>query len=224
MATSLLFNISKFVILEYIYSDVTSLIEHNTNDIGFRKVVNGHEDGEETIINKDNATTVTRNVVDDTVIELPDGKYALLDNDAAFFYPNADPEVSVSDITITPALDITYDRVRVHILSGYNFEDLEGFIISLYARMNNDKVVRFCNLSHLISDTSRLFFNPKPLKLAEFIYDKYVEFDIPSQNFILNQQEASPSSTTTFSYYITNGVYLANQKTIYAEYKNIKSK
>ncbi len=222
MATSLLFNISKFVLLEYIYSDIGSLIEHNTGDIGFRRVTNGHQDGEDIIINKDNARTITRNIVDDTVIELPDGKYALLDNDSAFFYPNTDPEVTVSDITIAPPLDITYDRVRVHILSGYNFEELDGFIISLYARMNNDKIVRFTQLSHLKSDTSRLFFNPKPLKLAEFIYDKFVEFDIPSQNFILTQQEANPGSTTTFSFYITNGVYLANQQTIYAEYKNIK--
>lgn len=223
MGTSLLFNINKFILLEYIYSGTTSPIQHATNNVGFRRVTNGHADGEDTIINTDNGSTITRNVVDDTVVELPNGKYALLDNDSAFFYPNSDPEVTVSDITITPILNITYDKVRMHILSGYNFEDLEGFIVSLYARMNNDKIVRFCNLSHLKSDTSRLFFNPKPLKLAELIYDKYVEFLIPSQDFILTQQEASPGSTTTFSYYITNGEYLANQKTIYCEYKDIRS-
>lgn len=222
MATSLLFNINKFVILEYIYSDLTELIQHPTNTVGFRKVTNGHQDDEDIIINEDSAKTITRNVVDDTVVELPDARYALLDNDSAYFYPNADPEVTVSNITITPTLNVTYDKVRIHILSGYNFEELDGFIISLYARMNNDKKVRLAQLSHVKSDTSRLFFNPKPLKLAEFIYDKYVEFEIPAQNFMLTQQEASPNSTTTLSYYLTNGIYLANQKTIYAEFKNIK--
>lgn len=223
MATSLLFNINRHVILEYIYSDIGSPVERSTNDIGFRRVINGHADDENTIINKDNARTVTRNIVDDTVIELSEGRYALLDNDSAYFYPNTDPEVTVSDIAITPVLNITYDKVRIHIISGYNFEGFEGFIVSLYMRMNNDKIVRLCNLSHIKSDSLKLFFNPKPLKLAEFIYDKYVEFDIPSQDFILTQQEATPQSTTTFSYYVTNGVYLANQKTIYCEYKNIKN-
>lgn len=222
MATSLLFNINKFIILEYIYSDLSELIQYSTSTMGFRRVTNGHQDNEDIIINEDSARTITRNVIDDTVVELDNAKYALLDNDSAFFYPNVDPEITVSDITIAPVLNVIYDKVRIHIMSGYNFEELDGFIISLYARMNNDKKLRFIQFSHHKSDTSRLFFNPKPLKLAEFIYDKFVEFEVPAQAFMLNQQEASPQSATTLSYYLTNGIYLANQKTIYAEFKNIK--
>jgi hypothetical protein len=222
MATSLLFSINKFVVLEYAYSGNTSPLVYSTNTYGFRKVINSYS-GENTIVNKDNATTITRNTVDNTVVELDNGRYALLDNDAAFFYPNADDHIDVQDIIISPSLNVTYDKVKIHILSGYNFENLEGFIISFYARMNNDKSVRLCNLSHTKGDSSRLFFNPKPMKLAEFIYDKYIEFLIPSHDYMLTQQELTPNSTTNLSYYLTDSVYLANQKTIYCEFKNIRN-
>ena len=221
MATSLLFNINKYILLEYIYSGTTSPIIHSTNDIQFRKVVNGHTNVD-TIINDDNSKPITNNIVDNTVVDLDNGRYALLDNDAAFFYPNADPDVTVNSIPIAPPLNVVYDKIRIHILSGYNFEDLEGFIISIYARMTNDKQLRLCNLSFLRSDPKDIFFNPKPLKLAELIYDKFIEFLIPSQAEMLADQEAAPQTTNHLAYHLTNGVYLGNQNTIYCEYKDIR--
>lgn len=218
MATSLTFRINPYILLEYIYSGSSSPTIIPTSQVSFRRIRNNHVDVD-TIVNNNGAST--NNIIDSTVVDLNDGRYALLDLDSAYFYPNTDPDVVVSNISISPVLNVTYDKVRVHILSGYNFDDLEGFIISIYARMNNDKLVRLCNLSHINADIEHLFFNPRPIKLSDFIFDKYVEFQIPSQEAMLLQQQATPLSTTNLSYYLTDGKYLANQRTIYCEYHDI---
>lgn len=220
MATSLLFRINKFILLEYIYSGSVSPIIRPTSSTSFRRISNAYVDND-TIVNQNGAAT--KNVIDYTVVDLDNGKFALLDIDTAYFYPNLDSNITVSNVSISPSLNVKYDKIRVHILSGYNFDGIEGFILSIYARMNNDKLLRLCNLSHINADFERLFFNPKPLKLAEFIFDKYVEFEVPAQEDILAIQEASPGSTTNLSYYLTNGKYLANQQTIYCEFHDIKT-
>ena len=222
MATSLLFNINKFVLLEYIYSGTTSPTVYSTNDAPFRRITNAYT-GEDTIVNDNNsAAAITNNGIDNTVVDLNDGRCALLDNDAAYFYPSVDSNITVSPINITPTLNVVYDKVRVHILSGYNFEDLEGFMLSIYLRQNDDKKLRLCDLSYLKTDPNRIFFNPKPLKLAELIYDKFVEFEIPSQADMLADQEAAPGSSTTLSFWLTNGTYIGNSNTVYCEYHNIR--
>lgn len=221
MATSLLFQINKFLIVEYLYSSGVSAIVRPSNVTSFRKIANAYT-GLNTYVNDNNSKLITRNVIDWTTVDLGNGRLALMDNDSAYFYPNSDPNIVVSNVAISPTLNVMYDKIRLHILSGYNFEDLEGGNLSIYVRMNNDKQFRLCDLSLLKTDVDRIFFNPRPLKLSDFVYDKFLEFEIPSQSDMLDDQEATPGSTTTLAYYLSGGIGIANQYTIYCEYHDIR--
>lgn len=219
MATSLLFNINKYLLLEYIYeSDNISTLSYP-----FQQIVNNYESNESIVVNSDYAITKTRNIIQDSVVSIGDGRYVVMDNTRGYFYPNIDNNVSVSNINFLTPVDIPYDKVRIHLLSGYDFPDLEGFITSIYARRNDNKILRLCNLFIKKNDTNRLFFNPKPLVLSEFVYDKYFEFLVPSQSAMLEQQELYPNSTTSISYYLTNGKYLSKQNSLYFEHISVDS-
>lgn len=220
MATSLIFRISNYVVLEYIYSK-TDIIK-NTGVVKFNRVANGYNN-EDTITNDDASYPITKNIIDNTVVALDDGRCAVLDKDSAYYYPSKDANIVVDQILFDIPINVGYDKVRLHVISGYNFEDIDGFIASIYVKMKNDKQLRLCNLSNQKADTGRLYFNPKPIKLAEFIYDKYYEFLVPSQSWMLDQQKLNPGSVNTLSYILTKGIGLADQNTVYCEYKNIGS-
>ncbi len=217
MATSAFFSINKYVVLDYIYDSMTLASTTDT----FRKIVNGYANGETSIVNKDDMKLVTKNVADNAVVRLDNAKYVLLDVDGPYFYPNLDPNISVQDITIPTTFPVIYDKIRIHILSGYQFPNLFGFIASIFCRQSDGSILRLSNLSYTRSDFDLLYFNPQPLKMAEFIYDKFVEFLVPSQNYMLQQQLASPGSSMILPYFLSSGKFLATQQIIYCEYHNI---
>lgn len=212
------FNINKFCALEYIYGKPTDTI--STNVAGFRKITNT-KNGEKISVNDNNSKSLTGNVIDDTVAYLEPNKVVVLDNDAAYFYPGFDPDVQVSGVTISPsAKNVVYDTVRIHIISGYNFESLQGFIASVYLRLSDDTQLKLFNTNLLKSEFGRLKFNPNPLKLSELIYDKYLELKVPSQRYMLEEQ-LSTAAPNTLIYQISGGNTLVNQNTIYFEFSDI---
>lgn len=217
MNTSVKFNLSKFVMFEYIYGQN---ISYSTVDVPFRRIKNEYNQ-DTTLVNSSNARHITKNSIDDTVVELDNGKYILLDADTGYFYPNIDPNITVIDDYIPSPIYVKYDKVRIHILSGYNFDDIKGFLFSIYLKLANNQKLRLCNILFNYSQTDLLYFNPRPIKLAEFIFDRYVEFLVPSCDFLLSAQAAQPNSTTNPGYVMDGGIQLANQPSIFAEYKTI---
>jgi hypothetical protein len=214
--TSVYFRLSPYLLLEYQYG-----IEHlNTSTTKFRKIINGHN-GFNTIVNDNDSTKMTSNVVDNTVVEIEQDKYALLDRDSAFFYPNIDPKVSLEDIITPVNYDVKYDRVRVHILSGYNFDNNNGFMVGIYMRTLTDKVLRLSNFAFDKGRKDLLFFNPKPIKVEQFIFDKYVEYSVPSVDYIISQQVSYPTDENTLGYLFTDGDRVSTMKNVYCEYNDI---
>lgn len=84
------------------------------------------------------------------------------------------------------ACQMYYDTVRVHLLTGYNFADLAGFIMtfSAHAVQGPDVVLRnftFNKGAGLVSaGTGCVTFNPRPVYLSGKFYDRYIEFTVPS--------------------------------------------
>jgi len=207
------------MVLEYIYKGNSE--QYSSANVKFRKITNGYT-GVNTLLNDKDSFKTTHNVSDNNFQSLSDGKLVLLDDDSGYYYPAYDSNILVDDLTISPNITVSYDTVRVHILSGYNFQDCDGFQLNLSALMNNNKELYFTSNGFLKSDTNLLYFNPKPIKLSDFVYDKYYELKIPSLDFIITQQENNPTSTTTSGYKLTNGVLFANQKTLYCEFKTFE--
>ena len=214
--TSVYFRLSPHLMLEYQYGSKN----FNTSSVKFRKIINEYE-GFNTIVNDNDSTKITTNVVDNTVVEIEKGKYALLDNDSAYFYPDTDPNITVEDVVTPIDFDTDYDRVRVHILSGYNFDDNSGFITSIYMRTAQDSVLRLSNFAFDKGRKDLVFFNPKPLRVAEFIFDKYIEYYVPSPEYIIVQQESDPPSENSLGHIFTDGQKVSTVRNIYCEYNDI---
>jgi len=214
--TSVYFRLSPYFMLEYQYNSNN----WNTSDVKFRKIINEHE-GFDTIVNDNDSTKITSNVVDNTVVEIEHGKYALLDNDSAYFYLNVDPKVTIEDIITPINYDAGYDRIRIHMMSGYNLDDINGFIAGMYLRTAKDSVLRLSNFAFDKGRKDLIYFNPKPIRVEQFVFDKYVEYYVPSAEYIISQQVSNPGNVNTLAYLFTNGAGVSTARNIYCEYNAI---
>ena len=214
--SSIFFTISDYIKLEYTFNSK----QFNTNEVGFRRILNQYT-GIDAVVNIDSAKYKTKNVADNHAVLTQNQEYAVLDADGPVFYPNFDPNISINNITIFPNLNHNYDRVRIHILSGYQFQNLFGFIASIIVKTIDNKLLKLASLSYTRSDFDLLYFNDSPLKISEQVFDKFVEFYVPSHRQMLDDQISFPNSTSILSYYLTNGKKLANLDTIYCEYLDI---
>lgn len=75
-----------------------------------------------------------------------------------------------------------FDTVKVHIVSGYNFDDIPGFLLQVRAKDTSDNFVDLANFTWInqVVGNEVLKFSLNTLYLANKFYDKYVELKIPS--------------------------------------------
>jgi hypothetical protein len=82
------------------------------------------------------------------------------------------------------ATTYAHDTVKVHIISGYNFDDIAGFLLQVRAEDSSLNLVDLINFTYIKQDEIRTGgvtkFSANALFLGSKLYDKYVEFKIPS--------------------------------------------
>lgn len=220
--SSVFLAIGRFFLLEYSYHDPSNPERLNTAGTKFMKISNEHV-GYPTFVNDKDSRPRTNNIPDDTIVGLSDGRYALLDDDSAYFYPNVDPKVSIAPLVISPQLNVIYDTVRLHIVSGYNFPDNDGFTLRIDLKRADNIPIPILNFAYLKSDPRPITFSPTPRKLSDFVYDRYVQWKVPSTRYILDQQSMNPGSDTTLAHYLSEGKGLADSRSLYVEYRTIRS-
>jgi len=217
---SIFFRINEYFLAEYMYK--SNDISFDTSTYGFQRVTNEY-DNADIIINKENAKLKTKNTKDKTAVDLLSNKFILLDEDNAYPYELFDDNVSVNDITFPINLNIKYDVLRIHMISGYNFPNISGFISTIYWRMKNNNKIKILENAYINIDNELIYFNPKPIFISGIVFDKYVEYIIPSFAWSLDNQQANIGNPNTFSHIITNGVGLVDQVNLYYEFKEINS-
>lgn len=74
------------------------------------------------------------------------------------------------------------DTVKVHIISGYNFDDVPGFLLQVGAKDTSGNLVDLSNFTWInqVVGSDVLKFSSNALYLANKFYDKYLEFKVPS--------------------------------------------
>ena len=84
--------------------------------------------------------------------------------------------------TAISATSYEYDTVKVHIVSGYNFDDIPGFILQIQAEASTGDLVDLSNFTWLnqVLGNDVIKFSTNALYLANRFYDKYVELKVPS--------------------------------------------
>jgi hypothetical protein len=89
-------------------------------------------------------------------------------------------ETSVGISTTTYPLD----TVKIHIVSGYAFEDVGGFLLQIQAEDNLTNLKDLTNFTYIKQpqalDSNVIKFATNTLFLGNRFYDKYVELSIPS--------------------------------------------
>jgi len=178
-------NISKFValteycLLEYEFNrDGTS-----TSLSGLSSTV-GNRLGTKQYFEAGNAIGITNNVIEFNSLPITEKRDRwFTTNDKNAFKNQFDSSVSVSNTSYE------YDTVKLHIISGYNFDDVAGFLIQVRALDTSQNIVDLSNFTYrkqtydssIVSTPSDIIkFNPNAIYLANKFYDKYIEFKVPS--------------------------------------------
>lgn len=92
-----------------------------------------------------------------------------------------------SRINVQPIIPLRFNRIRIHILSGYTFDDSNGFVLQSYIkdiRSNQVNLLNFAFLRDFPNET--ISFNPEPLYINSKYYNRYIELDMLSPDSLIN--------------------------------------
>ena len=91
------------------------------------------------------------------------------------------------------------DTIKLHIVSGYNFDDVAGFLLQVRALNNDASLVDIANFTYAKQaetfGNNVVKFAINTLYLGNRFYDKYVEFKVPSIQALGNQSLTTPIET-----------------------------
>lgn len=86
--------------------------------------------------------------------------------------------------TVITTTTYPLDSVKIHIVSGYNFDDVGGFLLQVKAETLTGELANLANFTYAkqpqIITGNVIKFSPNALFLGNRFYDKYIEFKIPS--------------------------------------------
>lgn len=155
----------------------------------FHKLYNV-ETGVHQIYNSNADDIITWNTQDYSVACISPGQYVYMNQEVAIPYWDRFPDKFYKS---TPGPYDTFNRVRFHFTSGFDFAGLPGLILSVKNKMNNGTYAMFSQL--LV--TAELYeflvrFNTSPIYLADAIFDRYVEVFIPAISVINSDYYALP--------------------------------
>lgn len=84
---------------------------------------------------------------------------------------------NMNDIGVVPG----WDTVKLYFVSGYDFSDTYGYLLRISIPRNDGKFLDLCNFFFTKSNAYKYIkFMTKPVIFGNFIYDKYIEVNIPS--------------------------------------------
>lgn len=211
MPKSRLLKITDYALIELIYSDSSA----NTSKYGF-KIVDSSIEQHRSFFNDDNSSSITGNVLDRSSVQLGARQWVRTELDIPIRYLPTDARFTVNElkdvIELGQKWDVSYDTVRVHILSGYTFTSSSGFILEiLYPEKNKTKSARAASLTYVNGD-DYITFNTRPLVINGVNYDKYIEFKIPSLDELITNFDSATTKSDTLAYYLTsdNGGFLTD--------------
>ena len=205
--------LSNQVLLEYQYRDQGSTAnELTTTQAPWYLMENGHDDTI-SIFNNDNSTNETGNVrtrmgvlIDSTI-----SRYGYLKLDQIVALNDYDPQLTDTvnlPVTFSTTQNVAYDVIRLHLVQGFNYENMEGFFFRAGFDSQADQKVYHTNLAYRQAD-SYAKINPEPFILGGKYYASYIEILVPAlYNLIEEFRNASYSGSPTVdlpSSRLTNG-------------------
>ena len=186
-STQRFIKLTDYMLLEYNYTTQPTPEQYFVNTgfpaVGFEKIVNGYFDDAVQILNKPVDEATTHNVRDLSVVQTAKNRFVTLDTDYLVQFLNYDPKLTpVNNLPVVfPSnIGVYYDTVKFHIVSGYNFDNIDGVILQIKFQEKTGKKATILQLLVTKSDVSLPVLNPNPIYLGGALYDHYVEVKIPA--------------------------------------------
>ena len=186
-STQRFLKISSYLLLEYDYTTAPNpesyYVNTGTPAVGFEKIVNGYFNNTVQILNKPESETLTGNVRNLSVVQIDKNRFVTLDNNNLTPYLDTNPKLtSVPNLPVVFPSNINayYDTLKFHIVSGYNFENIDGIILQCQFQERTGKKATMFQRLITKSDTTSVILNPNPIYLGGALYDHYIEIKIPA--------------------------------------------
>jgi hypothetical protein len=90
-----------------------------------------------------------------------------------------------SSTNVSSVGQYNHDTIKLHFVSGYNFDDIAGFLCQIRAMSESGNLVDLSNFTYIkqadaLSSAAVVQFSSNVLHLGNKFYDKYILFKIPS--------------------------------------------
>jgi hypothetical protein len=132
--------------MEYRYGTQPNPENHSVlyglDAIGFEKISNGYFNNAVQITNRNQDTQATGNVRDRSSVQTSQNTFVRLDIDRLEEYLDYDDKLTdVSNLSVEfeNNINVYYDTVRYHFISGYNFGTKDGAIVQIQFQERNGK-------------------------------------------------------------------------------------
>jgi hypothetical protein len=205
MESSRFIKISDDILIEYIYTDQSNPSIFNTVSYPIEILRDGYTEGSY-FFNTDSVSEVMGNYRDISSVPIDSGKnkYVSLNTSVGTPYNDFDPKLTSSGNllqTFSPNINIEYDRIKIHFVAGFSFNDFDGIIFNITVPKRNGKDIVLSSINFLKTDSP--VFNPDPFLIADKLYSTYIEWRIPSLFYMNNI--FSTSNSNTLAYKLTEG-------------------
>ena len=201
--------LNKDVLLEWIYDSNNIILEPY-------KVLFNSKDSITSYIATD--STITKNSQNNQLfrIDAPANKYAKIDTSRYNF-------LKVNEY-VSP-VGIQHDTVKIYFPSNWNFGEYQGIYIKLYTYDYRNR--QFFELSNFFFDfndtqTSNLLTTfAQPLLYEDRNWNKYLQLNVPSVNFISKQRSDGYSEPGSLNEILTGGLGLSQTSPIFIDFQFI---
>lgn len=201
--TSKFFSLAPYLLLEYRYGSEPNPefypVSFGTSAVGFEKITNGYLNGAVQIFNRNQDDLTTGNVKDKSSVQISQNTFVRLDIDRSIQYLDYDDKLTNIfnlPIEFESNLNVYYDTVRYHFLSGFNFGNRDGAIIQIQFPERNGKRSTVSQITYERGDINITTPNPIPIYFNAGIYDNYIEVKIPSYSNITYEYDTQVSVAT----------------------------
>ena len=125
---------------------------------------------------------ITGNSFERSATQISEANWLKFDfNNTISYYEKYYPELTFFNINPTDHLKsdipVIYHTLKIHVLQGYNFEDLDGIILRLSYRDQNGNVVFVGNLSY--NKDFDLEYHTKIFRIGDRSFDRFLKIAIP---------------------------------------------
>jgi len=188
MQSSRFIQLSSQILVEYIYTDQANPTEFNTGTFPIEIMRDAYTGGSY-FFNSDTVATTMGNERDISVaaINANKTKYANLNVDVGVPYNDYDSNltdtVNLPQVFL-PNLDIAYDTIKVHFISGFSFENFDGIIFNVTVPRRDSVAINLSSINFTKTDSP--VFNPDPFLLGDKLYATYIEWRVPALFFLNN--------------------------------------